>query len=68
MTTNLIRKRQRRARINLDPSVLHDVQESFAIAVYFYFLSKGIIAAQGTPAEMRTSDDPYMRQFVHALM
>jgi phospholipid/cholesterol/gamma-HCH transport system ATP-binding protein len=46
--------------------VSHDVNETFAIADYVYFLSSGKIVAQGTPAEMRASEDPYVRQFVHA--
>ncbi|MGU7791078.1 phospholipid ABC transporter ATP-binding protein MlaF, partial [Escherichia coli] len=46
--------------------VSHDVNESFAIADYVYFLSAGKIVAQGTPQEMRESTDPYVKQFVHA--
>jgi phospholipid/cholesterol/gamma-HCH transport system ATP-binding protein len=46
--------------------VSHDVNETFAIADYVYFLSDGKIVAQGTPAEMRASEDPYVKQFVHA--
>ncbi len=46
--------------------VSHDVHESFAIADYVYFLSRGEIVAQGTPAEMLVSTDPYVKQFVHA--
>ncbi|MGN6388120.1 MAG: ABC transporter ATP-binding protein [Burkholderiaceae bacterium] len=46
--------------------VSHDVQESFAIADYVYFLSAGKIVAHGTPAALRDSADPYVRQFVHA--
>ncbi|MFZ6776598.1 ABC transporter ATP-binding protein [Undibacterium sp. Ji83W] len=46
--------------------VSHDVNETFAIADYIYFLSKGKIVAQGTPEEMRVSEDPYVKQFVHA--
>ena len=46
--------------------VSHDVHESFAIADYVYFLSEGAIVAQGTPAEMQTSEDPYVQQFVNA--
>lgn len=46
--------------------VSHDVQETFTIADYVYFLSAGKVVAQGTPDEMRRSDDPYVRQFVHA--
>ena len=46
--------------------VSHDVQECFAIADYVYFLSAGAIVAEGTPAEMRVSEDPYVKQFVNA--
>jgi phospholipid/cholesterol/gamma-HCH transport system ATP-binding protein len=46
--------------------VSHDVHESFLIADQVYFLSQGKIVAQGTPAEMLVSDDPYVKQFVHA--
>ncbi len=46
--------------------VSHDVHESFAIADYVYFLSQGKIVAEGTPAQMRESDDPYVKQFVNA--
>ncbi|WP_394779783.1 ABC transporter ATP-binding protein [Undibacterium sp.] len=46
--------------------VSHDVNESFTIADYVYFLSQGKIVAQGTPDQMRASDDPYVKQFVHA--
>jgi phospholipid/cholesterol/gamma-HCH transport system ATP-binding protein len=46
--------------------VSHDVDESFAIADYVYFLSDGKIVAEGTPEQMRASEDPYVKQFVHA--
>ena len=46
--------------------VSHDVNESFLIADYVYFLSQGKIVAHGTPDAMRASADPYVRQFVHA--
>jgi phospholipid/cholesterol/gamma-HCH transport system ATP-binding protein len=46
--------------------VSHDVHEVFMIADYVYFLSKGVIVAQGTPDEMRASSDPYVKQFVNA--
>lgn len=46
--------------------VSHDVDESFQIADYVYFLSQGKVVAQGTPAAMRASTDPYVKQFVHA--
>ena len=46
--------------------VSHDVHETFAIADYVYFMSAGKIVAEGTPAEMRVSEDPYVKQFVNA--
>ena len=46
--------------------VSHDVHESFSIADHVYFLSQGRIVAHGTPQQMRESDDPYVKQFVHA--
>jgi phospholipid/cholesterol/gamma-HCH transport system ATP-binding protein len=46
--------------------VSHDVNETFSIADYVYFLSGGKIVAQGTPEEMRASNDPYVKQFVNA--
>jgi phospholipid/cholesterol/gamma-HCH transport system ATP-binding protein len=44
--------------------VSHDVEETFLIADHVVFIANGRIAAQGTPAEMRASEDPLVRQFV----
>jgi phospholipid/cholesterol/gamma-HCH transport system ATP-binding protein len=44
--------------------VTHDVYESLKIVDYLYFVSEGRIIAQGTPAEVRSSADPFVRQFV----
>jgi phospholipid/cholesterol/gamma-HCH transport system ATP-binding protein len=44
--------------------VTHDVPESFAIADYVYFLANGGVLAQGTPAQLRESTDPSVRQFL----
>lgn len=65
VTANLIRKLND-ALGSTSILVSHDVNESFAIADYVYFLSQGKIVAQGTPDEMRVSEDPYVKQFVHA--
>jgi len=46
--------------------VSHDVNETFSIVDYVYFLSAGKIVAAGTPDEMRRSDHPYVKQFVNA--
>jgi phospholipid/cholesterol/gamma-HCH transport system ATP-binding protein len=44
--------------------VSHDVDETFLIADHIVFIANGHIAAQGTPAEMRETSDPLVRQFV----
>ncbi len=46
--------------------VSHDLEETFRIADQVIILANGGIAAQGTPDEVRHSDDPLVRQFVHA--
>ena len=46
--------------------VSHDIDESFAIADYVYFLAQGRVVAEGTPAEIRRSEDPMVRQFFDA--
>ena len=45
--------------------VTHDVPETFAIADRVYLLGDGRVVASGTPAELRASADPYVRQFLH---
>jgi len=44
--------------------VTHDVHESLKIVDYVYFVSEGVIVAQGTPDEIKASDLPYVHQFV----
>lgn len=46
--------------------VSHDVNETFQIADYVYFIADGRIAAEGEPAALRESTDPFVHQFVHA--
>ncbi|WP_081466544.1 ABC transporter ATP-binding protein [Collimonas fungivorans] len=65
VTANLIRKLND-ALGSTSILVSHDVNESFSIADYVYFLSQGQIVAQGTPAEMLASTHPYVKQFVNA--
>lgn len=45
--------------------VTHDIQESLRIVDYVYFLADGVIAAHGTPDEVRESKVPFVHQFVH---
>jgi phospholipid/cholesterol/gamma-HCH transport system ATP-binding protein len=44
--------------------VSHDVVESLQIVDYVYLIVDGVIVAEGTPAEIRRSQVPYVRQFV----
>lgn len=46
--------------------VSHDLDETFAIADHVVFLANGHAIAEGTPAELRTSSDPMVKQFVNA--
>ena len=47
--------------------VSHDLEETFRIADQVIVLANGGIAAQGTPDEVRHSEDPLVHQFVNAL-
>ena len=46
--------------------VSHDLEETFRIADRVIILANGKIAAQGTPDEVKYSDDPLVKQFVNA--
>jgi len=45
--------------------VTHDVQESLKIVDYVYFVSDGVVEAQGTAADIKASVLPFVHQFVH---
>ena len=45
--------------------VTHDVQEALGVVDYVYFMAAGRIIARGTPAAIRSSDEPFVRQFVN---
>lgn len=47
--------------------VTYDVFESLKVADYAYFISDGVVAAQGTVEEINASKDPFVRQFVDCL-
>jgi phospholipid/cholesterol/gamma-HCH transport system ATP-binding protein len=63
VTANLI-KRLNSALGASSVLVTHGVAESFAIADYVYFISKGRVVAEGAPAELKESSDPFVRQFI----
>lgn len=46
--------------------VSHDIHETFSISDYVYFIAQGKVVAEGTPAQLRDSSDPFVRQFIEA--
>ena len=46
--------------------VSHDLEETFRIADQVVILANGHVAAQGTPDEVKRSNDPLVQQFVQA--
>jgi phospholipid/cholesterol/gamma-HCH transport system ATP-binding protein len=47
--------------------VTYDVQEALKVADYLYVIGDGMILGKGTPDEVSSSEDPYLKQFVNAL-
>ena len=47
--------------------VSYDVSESLKAADYVYVIGDGVLAGEGTPAQMAESQDPFLRQFFDAL-
>jgi len=47
--------------------VTHEMDSAFRIADRMVLLDRGKFVAEGTPTQMRESDDPLVRQFVHGL-
>jgi len=45
--------------------VTHDVHETFSFVDYVYFVSEGVVVAEGTPEQLSKSDMPFVHQFVH---
>jgi phospholipid/cholesterol/gamma-HCH transport system ATP-binding protein len=45
--------------------ITHDVAESFAIADQVYMVGQGQLVASGTPAELSSSQNAYVRQFLN---
>ncbi|HUQ24242.1 MAG TPA: ABC transporter ATP-binding protein [Burkholderiales bacterium] len=47
--------------------VTYDVHEALQIADYVYVISDGVVLGKGSPKEIETSENPYLKQFVNAL-
>ena len=46
--------------------VTYDISESLKVVDYAYFIHNGVVVAEGTPAEVDASDNPFVHQFVHS--
>lgn len=66
VTANLIR-RLNDALQATSIIVTHDVAETFEIADYVYMINAGRIAAEGAPEVLRHTEEPFVKQFIHAL-
>lgn len=62
---NLI-KRQNDALGTTSIVVTYDVSESLKVVDYVYFMADGRIVAHGPTTDMLATDDPFVRQFIHA--
>ena len=47
--------------------VTYDVSEALEVVDYLYVIADGVLVGEGTPQDVLASDDPYLRQFLHAL-
>ena len=47
--------------------VTYDVSETLELVDYIYVIAEGKLAGAGTPAELLASEDPFLKQFLHAL-
>jgi len=45
--------------------VTHDVQEALEVVDYVYFMADGRVIAEGTPDQIRESQEPFVNQFVN---
>ena len=67
VTANLIRKLND-ATGATSLIVSHDVHECFEICDYAYLVSGGHVVAEGTPAQLQSSEEPDVRQFIRGEM
>jgi phospholipid/cholesterol/gamma-HCH transport system ATP-binding protein len=47
--------------------VSYDAHEALKVIDYVYFIADGVVVAQGTTEEVKTSTDPFVSQFIRAL-
>ncbi|MDD5329683.1 MAG: ABC transporter ATP-binding protein [Sulfuricella sp.] len=46
--------------------VTYDMSESLKVVDYVYFVHDGVVVAEGAAAEMLSSENPFVHQFVHS--
>ena len=47
--------------------VTYDVSETLKLVDYIYVIDSGVLMGAGTPSELLASEDPFLKQFLHAL-
>jgi phospholipid/cholesterol/gamma-HCH transport system ATP-binding protein len=47
--------------------VTYDVSEALSVVDYIYVIADGRLAGEGAPKDVLGSEDPYLKQFLHAL-
>ena len=47
--------------------VTYDVSEALSLVDYLYVIADGRLAGEGEPSNLLASEDPYLKQFLHAL-
>jgi phospholipid/cholesterol/gamma-HCH transport system ATP-binding protein len=47
--------------------VTYDVSEALSLVDYLYVIADGRLAGEGEPTTLLASEDPYLKQFLHAL-
>jgi phospholipid/cholesterol/gamma-HCH transport system ATP-binding protein len=47
--------------------VTYDISESLKLVDYVYVIADGKLAGEGTPDQVLASEDPFLKQFLHAL-
>jgi phospholipid/cholesterol/gamma-HCH transport system ATP-binding protein len=47
--------------------VSYDAHEALEVIDYVYFIADGVVVAQGTTEEVKSSNDPFVSQFIRAL-
>jgi phospholipid/cholesterol/gamma-HCH transport system ATP-binding protein len=47
--------------------VTYDVSESLKLVDYLYVIADGVVKGEGTPEALLASEDPFLKQFLHAL-